>query len=70
MVQVVLVLPPSNAKPLADVAEENACCVVQGTLLEDLVVQKVMGQPATLLPEQRLRSASPTAQQYLHSDAP
>lgn len=54
--QVVLVFPPCDAEPLAHVPEEEPGRVVVGALLEQLVVEDVMGQPAALLPEERLRA--------------
>lgn len=52
VVVVVLVLPPSDGETLPDVADHDAEHVVDSPVLKDLMVQKVVGEPAALLPEQ------------------
>ena len=51
VVSVVLVLPPLHAVSLHEVAPEDADEVAILALLEDLVVEEVVGEPAALLPE-------------------
>lgn len=50
---VVLVLPPIDREALEDVTYHDAEHVVNIAVHEHLVVEKVMSQPAALLPEQR-----------------
>jgi hypothetical protein len=52
VVSVVLVLPPLDRVALHQVAPEETKIVAVLALLEDLVVQKVVCQPAALLVEQ------------------
>ncbi|KAF9367640.1 hypothetical protein CPB97_005482 [Podila verticillata] len=52
VVSVVLVLPPRRGETLADTSQEGAEQVTPETIMEDLVVQKVVGEPAALLPEE------------------
>ena len=52
VVAVVLVLPPLHAVSLHEVAPEDADEVSVLALLEDLVVEEVVGEPSALLPEE------------------
>mmetsp|Transcript_12050 Transcript_12050/g.16371 ORF Transcript_12050/g.16371 Transcript_12050/m.16371 type:complete len:284 (+) Transcript_12050:305-1156(+) len=52
VVGVVLVLPPVHREPLENIPGEVPHCAVQSAVLEHLVVTKVVGQPAGLLPEE------------------
>ena len=52
VVAVVLVLPPLHAVSLHEVAPEDTDEVSVLALLEDLVVEEVVGEPAALLPEE------------------
>lgn len=52
VMSVVLVLPPRRGETLADTSQEGTEQVAPETVLEDLVVQKVVGEPAALLPEE------------------
>mmetsp|Transcript_11569 Transcript_11569/g.24988 ORF Transcript_11569/g.24988 Transcript_11569/m.24988 type:complete len:317 (-) Transcript_11569:644-1594(-) len=53
VVMIVLHLPPRHRKPLEHVAHKKPGDVVQHAVLEHLVMQKVVREPAALLPEQR-----------------
>mmetsp|Transcript_47049 Transcript_47049/g.112802 ORF Transcript_47049/g.112802 Transcript_47049/m.112802 type:complete len:333 (+) Transcript_47049:691-1689(+) len=53
VVGVVLVLPPLNGEALRDVADDQAEEIADVAVVEHLVVQEIMRQPAALLPEQR-----------------
>ena len=51
-------LEPCAKEHLAEIAEEHARGVVECAVVEDLVVQEVVREPAALLPEKRLRQSS------------
>mmetsp|Transcript_9771 Transcript_9771/g.28690 ORF Transcript_9771/g.28690 Transcript_9771/m.28690 type:complete len:569 (-) Transcript_9771:44-1750(-) len=53
VVRVVLVFPPGNVEALPDVTNHHASEVAEAAVLEDLVVQEVVREPAALLPEER-----------------
>ena len=52
VVRVVLGLPPLHGEALEQITDDNAHHISVGTVLEHLVMQEVVGQPAALLPEQ------------------
>lgn len=52
VVGVVLILPPGGRETLADTSEESSEEVSPEAILEDLVVQEVVGEPTALLPEE------------------
>ena len=52
VVPIVLVLPPLHGVPLHEVPPEDAAEVTVLALLEDLMVEEVVSEPATLLPEE------------------
>mmetsp|Transcript_3616 Transcript_3616/g.7877 ORF Transcript_3616/g.7877 Transcript_3616/m.7877 type:complete len:221 (-) Transcript_3616:206-868(-) len=59
MVAVVLVLPPLHGVALHEVTPEDAGEVAILALLENLVVEEVVGEPTTLLPEHAKEEGGP-----------
>jgi hypothetical protein len=53
MVSVVLLLPPRHTEPLSDVPNDVSNRITPHPIGKHLMVQKIMGKPAALLPEQR-----------------
>jgi hypothetical protein len=51
VVSVVLILPPGGRETLADTSEESSEEVSPEAILEDLVMQEIVGEPTALLPE-------------------
>lgn len=52
MVKIMLLLPPTHRETLTDIPEKVARKIVVFSVLEDLMVQQIMGEPAALLPEE------------------
>ena len=58
-------MEPCAKAHLAEIAEEHARGVVECAVVEDLVVQEVVREPAALLPEKRLRQWSQSGMVYV-----
>lgn len=52
VVGVVLILPPGGRETLANTSEEGSKEVSPEAILEDLMMQEIVGKPAALLPEE------------------
>mmetsp|Transcript_188 Transcript_188/g.795 ORF Transcript_188/g.795 Transcript_188/m.795 type:complete len:495 (+) Transcript_188:1417-2901(+) len=65
VVLVVLVLPPGHVEALPDVADHDAREVAEAAVLEHLVVEEIVGEPAALLPEDREHDSG----KHVHQEA-